>query len=111
MNADDIVVTCGEWDRNQETEPLPSQERKLKHISFHPGFNPKNVFNDVALLHVEEDFHLAEHINVICLPTAPVYDDFDKNSCIATGWGKDSEGKQILLVIILGLLVEQESVD
>ena len=59
----------------------------------HPVFNPRNVWNDFAIIHLENDFELDAHINVICLPTETDFEDFDKTKCVATGWGKDSIGK------------------
>ena len=59
----------------------------------HPVFNSRNLWNDFAILHLEDDFDLESHINVICLPTEADFQDFDKDKCVATGWGKDSLGK------------------
>ena len=56
----------------------------------HPVFNPRNVWNDFAIIHLENDFELDAHINVICLPTETDFEDFDKTKCVATSWGKES---------------------
>ncbi|CAK1554432.1 unnamed protein product [Leptosia nina] len=64
------------------------------------NFNPANLQNDVALLHLESPVTLAEHINVICMPSAG--EDFEKSqNCVANGWGKDIFGKQGRYAVIL----------
>ena len=59
----------------------------------HPKFNDKNLHNDLAILTIEEDFSLTNHISVTCLPNDKNFQDFSKDGCVATGWGKDSIGK------------------
>jgi hypothetical protein len=57
-----------------------------------PDFKSKNLFNDVALLLLEEPVTLAEHINVICMPEQNENFDRAKN-CVANGWGKNVFGE------------------
>jgi hypothetical protein len=80
------------------------QERKVRHVSVHPAFNDANLHNDYALLHLTEDFDLAPHINVVCLPTDEHFDDFIKEECVAAGWGKDSVGKNALESVLYHIL-------
>ena len=102
------MVRCGDWDRDNDLEPRPHQDRRVSKISKHPSYNPDTVYNDAAILYVEEDFELDAHIDTICLPVAP-YDrsEYLPDSCYATGWGMDRhEGsyqtflKQVKLPII-----------
>ena len=96
----DIKIRCGEWDTQQNIEPLNHVDRIAKHISIHPAFDRRNLINDVALIHLEEDFPLTQHINIICLPDPLTAEDFDlkqndvfeTSNCIATGWGQDKFG-------------------
>ena len=106
MDFSKIKVRCGEWDTQQQIEPQKHVDRFAKHISFHPSFDSKNLQNDFALIHVQDEFPLTQHINTMCLPD-PIYDDdsYDHSDCFATGWGKDKFGKidhslYILLIIL-----------
>ena len=61
-------MRCGEWDTQTEGEPLPHQDRTVQHVVLHPEFNKGNLVNTVALLFLESDFDLADHVDTICLP-------------------------------------------
>ena len=95
-----MKVRCGEWDTQQQIEPQKHVDKTAKHISIHPAFDSKNLQNDFALIHLEEEFQLTSHINTMCLPDPDSYDSYDepdsydKENCIATGWGKDKFGKK-----------------
>ena len=52
------------------------------------GILKYSLFDDIAVLILERDFTLQEHINVICLPTSPNFEQFDQSKCVATGWGQ-----------------------
>jgi len=97
-----VKVRCGEWDTQQQIEPQKHVDRFAKHISIHPGFNSKNLQNDFALIHLQSEFPLSDHINTMCLPD-PVYDDdsYDHSDCFATGWGKDKFGSDGEYQVIL----------
>lgn len=88
-----LKVRCGEWDTQQTIEPAEHQDRDVAFISVHPGF-AKNLTNNVALLHMAEDFILSAHVDVICLPNLQdLQRSYGWDKCIATGWGKDRFGK------------------
>lgn len=82
-----LIVRCGEWDTQRTLEPAEHQDREVYYINSHPGFSSKNLTNNVALLHVSEQFILSPHVDVICLG-----DDYEYDGCVATGWGKDDFG-------------------
>jgi len=86
-----LKVRCGEWDTRQVIEPLKHEDRNATTVSVHPAYNTRNLQNDFALLHLEYDFILQDHINTICLPN--VYNAINPEGCFATGWGKDKFGK------------------
>jgi len=88
-----LKVRCGEWDTQQVIEPRKHEDRYAKAVSMHPLFNPRNLQNDFALLHLEEEFELQAHINTICLPDQ-YYKNYQDQDCAATGWGKDRFGKE-----------------
>ena len=69
--------------------------RTVAKIVVHPSFEYKRVWNDVALLFVEDDFELAEHINPVCLPTSTTDEnEYIQTQCTATGWGRNKFGNK-----------------
>ncbi len=88
-----MKVRCGEWDTQQEVEPVAHQDRDVLYKMINPLFSPRNLSNNVAILQVSEPFELSAHVDTICLP------DYDRlksayqwDKCVATGWGKDRFG-------------------
>ncbi|RVE44501.1 hypothetical protein evm_010830 [Chilo suppressalis] len=95
-----MKIRAGEWDTQTTGERLKHQERIVQEMVIHPGFNKVNLFNDIALLRLAEPVKLAEHINVICLPSQD--ESFDtKKKCVANGWGKAFFGKEGSYAVIL----------
>merc|ERR1719450_1401824 len=88
-----LVVRCGEWDTQTEGEPLAHQDRNVVHVELHPEFNKGNLVNTVALLFLESDFILADHIDTICLPDYKEKFE-DREECFVKGRGKDTFGKE-----------------
>merc|ERR1719187_2203004 len=95
-----LVVRCGEWDTQTEGEPLPHQDRNVKEVVLHPEFNKGNLVNTIAILFLEEEFVLADHIDTICLPD---YKDYyaDSSECFVKGWGKDHFGADAEYQVVL----------
>jgi secreted trypsin-like serine protease len=92
LDAENIMVRCGEWDTQQEVERYDHQDRQAEQVIVHPAFNSRNLANDFALIMMKEPFERNHHIDTICLPTNPtIVDSFD---CVASGWGKDNFGKE-----------------
>lgn len=87
-----LLARAGEWDTQTWNEVSPHQDRNITEYIVHEQYNNKSLHNDVALMFLAEPFVLAENVNTICVP--PLTYSFDANRCIATGWGKDSFGKQ-----------------
>ena len=90
-DASRIRVRCGEWDTQDEVEPIIHQDREALSIMSHPAFEKRSLDNDFAIIVLYEPFVLDRHVDTICLP-----DQFNKNvdweNCVATGWGKDKFG-------------------
>ena len=63
-----LVVRCGEWDTQTESEIRPHQDRNVSRVVLHPEFNKRSLWNSIAVLFVETDFILDEHVDTICLP-------------------------------------------
>ena len=90
QTAADLKVRCGEWDTQQEVEPLRHEDRRGAAVKIHPEFNSRNLANDYALIFLEQDFVLNYHIDTVCLPQP--YQTFEGAHCFATGWGRDKFG-------------------
>jgi secreted trypsin-like serine protease len=109
VDFSNVKVRCGEWDTQQQIEPQKHVDKFARHISIHPAFNKKNLQNDFALIHLQEEFPLTEHINTMCLPDPFYSEDFDSDyetsyddsDCFATGWGKDKFGSEGEYQVIL----------
>jgi len=99
-DATSLIVRCGEWDTQTEGEPLPHQDRNVKEVVLHPEFNKGNLVNTIAILFLEEEFVLADHIDTICLPD---YQDLyeDSSECFVKGWGKDHFGQDAEYQVVL----------
>jgi len=90
-----LKVRCGDWDRESEREPRNHADRLIKKISLHPLFHKRRVFNNVALLYLQDDFILNHHIDTICLPQfINDREQFDHTDCYATGWGQEKFGEK-----------------
>ena len=95
--AKTIKVRCGDWNIKRDVgEQKAHQDRIVKSMSVHPRYSGiEKVHNDAALLHLESDFKLDEHLDTICLPNPNDREDNyekDKNSCSVQGFGKSAFG-------------------
>ena len=65
----------------------------------HPGFQGGNLWNDFALLVVDQPYTLGENVDTVCLPSpgdVPL-----SRECSASGWGKDKLGMFIYKLFTL----------
>lgn len=92
-------VRAGEWDTQTKDEVIPHEDRYVKDIVYHEHFNKGSLYNDVALLFLENPFTLQSSIQPICLPNSG--EEFDFERCYATGWGKNKFGKEGEYQVIL----------
>lgn len=99
----DLKVRCGEWDTQQNVEPERHQDRDAIDVSIHPEFNPSNLQNDFAIIHLESEFNIGPAVDTICLPdpSKPEDEQYIDHDCYATGWGKDKFGKEGNYQVIL----------
>ncbi|KAI4458064.1 serine protease-related [Holotrichia oblita] len=85
------IIRAGEWDTQTTNEILNNQERKIKSIVVHPDYYRAALYNDIALIFLESQFTLDQHIDVACLPQQEA-STASGTSCWASGWGKDQFG-------------------
>uniref|UniRef100_A0A1B0D144 Uncharacterized protein n=1 Tax=Phlebotomus papatasi TaxID=29031 RepID=A0A1B0D144_PHLPP len=74
-----IEVRLGEWDAASTREPFPAQEYRVAQMFIHPGFNPRNLQNDVAVLRLTTPVNLGSSpaITTGCLTRT----SFDGSRC------------------------------
>ena len=62
-------------------------------ISFqyvHPGYNPANFRNDIALVRLQDEVVFKEHISPVCLPSFE--QSFIHQYAKVIGWGRTQHG-------------------
>ncbi|KAI9585411.1 phenoloxidase-activating factor 2-like [Glossina fuscipes] len=97
--AQKLMVRAGEWDTQSTNEILPHVDKQVKEIIVHENYDRNTLHNDVALLILEESLHWEENIRPICLPEPNI--NFDGSKCLASGWGKDKQGREGRYQVIL----------
>lgn len=90
-----------------------NQHRTAKEIIIHPYFNPKLLYNDVAIVIVKREFKIVKTVQVVKLATNQLFTDQTpwekyKSNCFASGWGVVSEEARkvsdILMTVELPLI-------
>jgi hypothetical protein len=62
-------------------------------LSISQGFDKSSVINDIAILQMNEEFVLGDHIIPICLPKdSDILSQISTTDCIVAGWGKNPTG-------------------
>lgn len=110
-SASELLIRAGEWDTQTRKEPYPHQDRQVVEILIHENYKIGKLFNDFALLFLDEPVKMGENVNTVCLP--PQNMNFDRKRCFASGWGKDKFGKEgvyqaILKRVELGIVPHDE---
>lgn len=86
-----LVIRAGEWDFLLKETTYPIQDRQVSKIIKHENYNSGALYNDVALVFVNEPFIISYHVGTICLP--PQGFKHSVQRCVSSGWGKDAFGK------------------
>lgn len=90
-------MRLGEWNTqsndNTRLEKKSHQDVKIFQTFVHPDHNNATMYNDVALIELSSDVILKTHINTICIPSKEGQTNYDPESCVAMGWGKNGIGE------------------
>ncbi|CAL8125406.1 unnamed protein product [Orchesella dallaii] len=104
-----LRVRLGEWDTQTNDEPYPSQDRGVSKVIIHERFLKTTLFNDIALLILDEEVRLAPNVETICLPPLNRKLKFEGQVCFSSGWGKNNFGTSATVTLthdpILGLCI------
>ena len=83
----DIKITLGEHDRSIKEEGILKEKTVgVAKIFRHEDYDPKNMFNDIAVLELSEDVDL-ETYTPVCLPKSSDTNVFYGTVAEAYGWG------------------------
>ncbi|CAB0039459.1 unnamed protein product [Trichogramma brassicae] len=107
--ASDVSAKSGEWKLGYELkheEPLPFEVINVQKIVTHPNYRHGSSSHDMAMLVLEKNFHLDQHVDTICLPQKPLAFEPAQRRCISTGWGKT-----IMQIHVAGALMNKLDVE
>lgn len=90
-SLDTVKVRAGEWNIKKTDEPYPHQDEFVKEILIHPQYKTGSLWNDVALLVLNQAFIVKANIGFICLPVGKL--KVDEKRCVASGWGRKAMAK------------------
>ncbi|KRF80346.1 uncharacterized protein Dvir_GJ22323, isoform D [Drosophila virilis] len=98
------VVRLGELDYNSTTDDAQPQDFQLVNYVVHPAYAEDDNgarINDIALLELDRNATLNEHVAPACLPPASGDEHFDLN---AAGWGHtQNSGQKSTHLLTVGL--------
>nr|AQS60673.1 prophenoloxidase activating factor 2 [Sogatella furcifera] len=97
--ADTIHARAGEWDTQTKNELYPHQQQVVRTVVVHEQYYRGGLFNDVALLYLENPFEFADNVDIVCLPQQDELSNSE--NCLASGWGKDKFEKEGNYQVIL----------
>lgn len=84
-----LTVRLGDYDIKTPNE-VRHVEKRVRRVVRHRGFDMRTLYNDVAILTLNEPVEFTETIRPICLPSgANLYSN--KNATVI-GWGSLREG-------------------
>lgn len=92
-------IRAGEWDTQTKNEILPHQDRDVKQVIVHKDYYAGALFNDIALMFLQEPVTIDGNVDVVCVPPQGLI--LDSSRCFASGWGKDVFGKEGKYQVIL----------
>lgn len=98
-DVNQMKIRAGEWDTQTKNEIYPHQDRRVKEIIVHENYHAGALYNDVALLLLQDPVDFAENVDVVCLPDRNTI--VNSSHCFASGWGKDVFGKEGKYQVIL----------
>lgn len=93
MNSWDVArltVRLGDYDIKTASE-VRHIEKRVKRVVRHRGFDMRTLYNDVALLTLNEPIEFSETVRPVCLPSGSNL--YVGKKAIVIGWGSLREGK------------------
>lgn len=98
------MARFGQWNMENEAQPLPTQESNILSIITHPTYYNNGLFHDVAVLVLEKPVLYSANVLPICLPEQGMV--FTAGTrCYGTGWGSSSSFGKFLSKLLIEFLV------
>lgn len=88
--ATQLIVRVGEWDTLSESELFPPIDSNVIEVVKHPEYYSGGLYNDIALLILEQPEEITATVQTACLP--PQDHVFNHARCFLTGWGQQAYG-------------------
>ncbi|XP_058063876.1 phenoloxidase-activating factor 2-like [Anopheles bellator] len=99
MHPGRFVAHAGDWDRRHTQTWLSHQERAVSKIVVHPNYYSGALFNDVALLFLNEPLNdTLPNVGPICLPNS-LGSNLDYTDCMVVGWGGTPKSNEVQHVL------------
>jgi len=86
LNPSDLRVRLGELRIGSNEEPLAYHEANVVAINGHPSFQEGSLFNDAAVLLLQDAVPFNQHIGPICFPQSQE----TLAQCSVSGWGQEA---------------------
>ena len=98
VNPTSLRVRLGELRIGSAEEALPHYELGVAAVNGHPSFQEGSLFNDVAVLLLDQPVTFSQHIGSICLPQFPQYGE-QLSQCVVSGWGQETLAGNLMSLI------------
>ncbi|KAL5270273.1 hypothetical protein ACHWQZ_G001125 [Mnemiopsis leidyi] len=93
VQSSTFMMTFGKhYTARTGSERLTNQVRNASRIFFFRDYQDTDIYNDIALLKLNESVVLNDFVNIACLPLSLDVEQFHKTGGVATGWGFDEKG-------------------
>ena len=86
LHPSELRVRLGELRIGSNEESLPHHEAAVVAINSHPSFQEGSLFNDAAVLLLQDAVPFNQHIGPICLPESQE----PMAQCVVSGWGQQT---------------------
>ena len=84
-----LVVRAGQLDiTDTALSSLDFKDLAVEKVIIHEDYNNNNLFNDIALVIMKEEFPMQDNIGIICLPSTNTI--FDDKTCDVSGFGEET---------------------
>ncbi len=92
-----LFVRLGEWNALKQDELLPHIDIAVASVTTHAHFDRANLWNDIAVLKLQEEATFQGNIQPVCLPRGEAVQTLD---CVVSGWGKSAFGGWRLIPVM-----------
>ena len=93
-----LTVRLGDYDIKTPHE-VRHVEKRVKRVVRHRGFDMRTLYNDVAILTLNEPVEFSETIRPVCLPSGSNL--YAGQKAVVIGWGSLRESKYITVLWIM----------